>query len=249
MLKDFSREQFDIIIQAGQSNSDGTGKGDALKPYQPNEDVWYLNGDFTISKAQEYVSENCIIGNFSLSFADGYIKKGMLEKGRKLLIIRAAVGGTGFLDKRWGMRDDLYLRMMEMTKTALNLNPGNRLIALLWHQGETEAFLNANYDTHYKNLFMLIDSVRNTFNCDKLPFIAADFVGQWKSANYEICEPVVNAMKDICDNVGCARFIETDGLQSNDQKLGNGDTIHFCREALYGLGAMYFDAFLKVIEQ
>lgn len=246
MLKDFSKEQFDIILQAGQSNSQGSGIGDALKPFQPSEDIWYLNNDFTISKAQELVSGNNIVGNFCLSFASEYVKNEMLGKGRKLLIICAAVGGTGFLDKRWGMQDDLFLRMMEMIKTALSLNSQNRLVAFLWHQGETDASLKADYKTHYKNLSMLINAVRHTFDCHKLPFLAADFVKQWKNENHEICEPVVNAMKDICSSIGNARFIDSEGLQSNDQKLGNSDTIHFCREALNQLGLMYFNAFRKI---
>ena len=46
MLKDFSKEEFDIIIQAGQSNSEGCGVGDVENPYTPNDSIWYLNNDF-----------------------------------------------------------------------------------------------------------------------------------------------------------------------------------------------------------
>ena len=73
---------------------------------------------------------------------DKSIESGKLKPGRKLLIIRAAIGGTGFSDERWGMTDDLYLRMIEMIKTALELNSKNKLAAFLWHQGETDAILN-----------------------------------------------------------------------------------------------------------
>ncbi len=109
MLKNFSDESFDIIIQAGQSNSDGTGYGNAENPFVPNDDVWYLNSNFTITQACELAEGNLIRSNFSLSFARKYIKNGLLKNGRKLLIIRAAVGGTGFRDKRWGLSDDLFL--------------------------------------------------------------------------------------------------------------------------------------------
>ncbi len=34
--------------------------------------------------------------------------------------------------------------------------------------------------------------------------------------------------------------VETAGLLSNKQKVGNGDNIHFCREALRILGERYF---------
>ena len=246
MLRDFSKEEFDIIIQAGQSNSEGCGVGDVENPYTPNDNIWYLNNDFTISMAQERVWGNAIAGDYSLSFAREYIESGKLMAGRKVLIIRAAIGGTGFLDNRWKLEDDLYLRMMDMIKTALSINANNKLVAFLWHQGETDAFLNADFQTHYTNLSTLIHHVRTTFDCADLPFIAGDFVHHWKFENIEICTPVINAIKEVCSTIGNSLFVETTGLQSNDQKVGNQDIIHFCREALYQLGRLYFRAFENI---
>jgi len=212
----------------------------------PNDRVWYLNSDFTITLATEYVSGNLIRSNFSLSFAREYIASGLLEEGRKLLIIRAAVGGTGFLDHRWGLKDDLFLRMMEMIKTALELNSNNRLVALLWHQGESDALLNASYETHFKNLSNLVNTVRETFNCPELPFIAGDFVAHWKNQNIAVCEPVINAIKDVCKAVN-GRFVLTDDLLSNAQTFESDDIIHFSRDSLYKLGGRYFAAFKEII--
>ena len=249
MLKDFTKERFDIIIQAGQSNSDGTGIGDADVPYVPKEDIYYLNANMTISVASERVVANDIWGDYSLTFADEYRGSGLLKDGRNLLILRTSVGGTGFLDKRWGLQDDLYLHMLEMTQTALELNPENRLKAFLWHQGETDALLNASYDTHYGNLSTLIKTVREKFHCPELPFVAGDFVQQWVGENAEICKPVVGAIHDLCRDLRNAKFVETNGLLSNAQKLGTDDTIHFCRNALYELGRRYFHAFMEITEQ
>ena len=248
MLKDFSKEEFDIIIQAGQSNSEGCGQGDVENPYSPNENIWYLNNDFTISMAQERIWGNSVVGDYSLSFAREYSESGKLMSGRKVLIIRAAVGGTGFLDNRWKPNDDLCVRMMEMIKTALELNTGNKLVALLWHQGETDAVLNADFQTHYSNLSTLINNVRKTYKCETLPFIAGDFVHHWKLENMQICEPVIGAIKKVCSDIGNSMFVETTGLQSNDQRIGNQDTIHFCREALYQLGIKYFTAFEELTQ-
>lgn len=246
MLRDFGKEEFDIVIQAGQSNSEGCGLGEATTPFIQSSDILYLNNDFTICVAHEAVSGNEIVGNFSLAFCTKYIESGKLLGGRKLLIIRAAIGGTGFLDSRWGMLDDLYLRMIEMIKTALELNPKNKLVAFLWHQGETEAFMNANKQLHFNNLSMLVNSVRSIFDSENLPFIAGDFVSQWKNYNMEICAPVIAAIKDVCGSIGHAQFVETDGLQSNDQKINNQDTIHFSRESLNQLGVKYYNAFCNI---
>lgn len=245
MLRDFCKEEFDIIIQGGQSNSEGCGLGDVEQPYETNDKIFYLNNDFSISMAQERIWGNSIVGDFSLSFARKYVESGRLMSGRKILIVRAAIGGTGFLDNHWKLTDDLYLRMIEMTKTALSLNPKNKLVALLWHQGETDASLNADFQTHFNNLTTLVNSVRTTFEGYSIPFIAGDFVQHWKLANIEICTPVVDAIKEVCSAIGNAEFVETDSLQSNDQKVGNQDTIHFCRESLYELGLKYFDAFTR----
>lgn len=254
MLKDFTKETFDILIQAGQSNSEGYGFGPVDEPYDPNDRVWYLNGDFTLSMAAEKATLNDIQSNFSLPFAREYIKSGRLDEGRKLLILRTAAGGTGFLDNRWKKTDDLYLRMMEMIRTALALNVNNRLVGLLWHQGETDASLNASYDVHYAHLMGLVQSVREEFGVPDLPFIAGDFVQHWKNDNIAICTPVVDAIRAVCRDCGHGRFVETDGLLSNLQELhrnpmGWEDTIHFSRKAVYELGKRYFEAFVKAVEK
>ena len=164
MLKDFSKEKFDILIQAGQSNSEGYGFGNVRDPYEVSDRVWYFNGDGTFQVAQEKVQKNGIQSNFSLSFARKYIEAGELGDDRKLLILRTAVGGTGFSDNRWKSTDDLYLRMMDMVKTVLALNPENRLKALLWHQGETDAMNQVTFDYYYAHIAELVNNVRTEFS-------------------------------------------------------------------------------------
>lgn len=133
MLKDFTREKFDIIIQAGQSNSEGFGIGSVDNPYWSDERVWYLTKDGIITFACEGVLANEIQGNYSLSFARKYIDEGYLQENRKLLILRASMGSTGFLSGQWMKTGNCYLSMMAMCLTALKLNSENRLVALLWH--------------------------------------------------------------------------------------------------------------------
>lgn len=251
MLKDFTKEKFDIIVQAGQSNSEGYGFGPAKEPYAPNDSVYYLYPDFTVSQACELVYGNEVQANFGLSFAREYIKAGRLSDGRKLLILRCAVGGTGFADHRWGMTEDLYLNMIEMIRSALELNSENRLIAFLWHQGETDALAGFPYDVHYNNLITLVRSVRATFNAENVPFIAGDFVQEWKNENIEISAPIADAIRAVCRDCAKCGFVESDGLISNNQvlsysPLGWVDTIHFCREATYELGVRYFKCFLSI---
>ncbi len=258
MLKDFGKEKFDIIIQAGQSNGYGFGIGSVDEPYWEDERVWYLTGDFLFAPAAETVLANEIQGNYSLSFARKYIDGGYLEEGRKLLILRASVGSTGFLNGHWNETGDCYLKMLEMCRYALSLRPENRLKALLWHQGESDAADKASFDTHYANLSRLVSLLRETFSLPELPFIAGDFVQHWKNDNIEICTPVVDAIRAFCNQDGNAVFVETDGLKSNRQELGRKtqcgrevieDTIHFSRQSLYILGERYFDAYKLILSK
>jgi len=245
MLQDYRKEKFDIIIQGGQSNSEGCGIGPVESPYQPRPEILMMENDFKISMLCEKEWENNKVGNFVQTFSEDYIKNTRLEEKRKLLVLMAAVGGTGFCDNRWGMNDDLYLKMIEMIKTAIALNPANRTVAFLWHQGETDT-ANPVRETHYNNLTSLAKSVRQISANEKLPFIAGDFVQHWKQKNIDVCTPIVTAVKDICKEIGNAAFVESDSLTSNDEVLGNGDDIHFSREALYELGHRYYDAYSTI---
>lgn len=266
MLKDFSLEYFDIIILAGQSNSEGYGFGGVENPYEPNEQVWYMegnciydadkeiwyvNGEFTISRAAEKVFGNELQSTYALSFAREYINSGLLKEGRKLLILRTAVGGTGFLNNQWKMTDVLYLRMMEMIADALALNKNNRLVGLLWHQGETDVDLGASYEIHYYHLMKLLCSVRDEFHVPRLPFIAGDFAHYWKVGKEEKCAPVIDAIRDVCKDCGYGAFVETDGLLSNFEELNRNtlgwkDDVHFSRKSCYILGKRYFEAFCRI---
>lgn len=248
LLYDFTKEKFDILIQAGQSNSYGYGFGDASRPFEDDDRVFYLTGRFMIVPATEQISLNAIQGNYSLAFARAYIADGLLEEGRKLLILRTSEGGTGFSDHRWDKTGDLYLRMMEMVKTALSLNPENRVAALLWHQGETDVdngMSEAEYTAHLRGL---VQAVREVCENPGLPFIAGDFTEQWRGERGERCFPIQAGLRQICAE-GNGAFVETDGLLSNVQQNGNEYTIHFSRDALYGLGERYFSAFCGLKKQ
>ncbi len=247
ILRDFGQEKFDVVIQAGQSNSEGSGFGDASTPFTPEERIWFLQGDMTLSQAAEKVEGNRVVGNFSLAFAERYIQEGMLAEGRKLMILRAAVGGTGFSDHRWGPGDDLQKRMIDMIAASLGLNGENQVVAMLWHQGETDAYNQVDIRTHYGNLATLVQRTREASGIEDLPFLAGDFVEDWKKDNAAISLPIVSAMRTFCVDATAAGFVESTGLLSNDEAIHDGDTIHFCRESLYKLGRRYFARYQRIV--
>ena len=251
MLHDFTKDRFDVIIQAGQSNSVGGGKGKTdhplLEDWGLEENIWYMNPDFTICTAEERVWGNEPIGDFSLSFGRRYVEAGMLASGRKLLVIRAGEGGTGFSDGRWGVGQDLRLRLEEMIRTARELNRENRFLCFLWHQGETDATEGASLETHYHNLAGLVNQVRELAGEPELPFLTAGFVPEWVEEGVGTVESVLQAIKQLCQDSPYSKFVEADGLLSNAQAGADlADHIHFCRDSLCQLGDRLFEAYREL---
>ena len=260
-------DKFDIIILGGQSNAEGGGIGPVQEEYVPDEKICHLEAEktvevtpdgmrvtymdkpFVLKVADERIGKEgnekgLTIGDFSLTFSKRYVESGMLENGRKLLIIRGAIGGTGFQKGNWGLTAQVYLKLLEMTDYALSLNPENRIVAFLWHQGEHDAFEKNPPENYKKQLFEVISDVRSKYG--NMPFIAGDFVNEWKSKNIEICEPIINSIKGVVADLGNYAFVETSDLLSNNQTMNNGDDIHFSRESLHILGERYFETFQKI---
>ena len=265
-------QSYDIIIQAGQSNADGSGWGPVKNAFLPIEDVWHLSvgktviwenvpqpqviydgKPFSLGVAAERIGGNgSLYSDFSLTFGRDFVDAGLLPSGRRLLIVRAAVGATGFARQRgeaahWGMGEPVYEKMIEMIDYAMALSPENRIVGMLWHQGEHQAG-GADLDCFTEQLETLFRSVRERYGVPNLPIVAGDFVQDWKSKNFENAHRVTLAIRQVLDKIGHTAFVESDGLLSNNQKMDNGDDIHFCREALYELGHRYFEAFSSIKE-
>lgn len=268
---DVKNEAFDIVIQAGQSNAAGCGRGAVDNEFIPDDrilcmraeqtvtvtpkkiEVTYADKDFIFERMEEQTENGEKIADMSPEFCRKYIAGGSLGQGRKLLVIKAAVGGTGFAKGNWGAKDDLYLKMLQMASYALSLSPKNKVVAVLWHQGEHDAFENADWDakvryaTHYNNLSLLVKGIRAACCDPDLPFIAAGFVDEWYEKNLAACDAVLSAIRDCLKDAGSSGFVESKGLLSNNQKVGNGDDIHFCREAQYTLGGKYYDEYKRIV--
>ena len=109
----YTNEKFDIIIEGGQSNAEGSGRGPVTKykEYIPRPEVMYLHvvkeitiadgvcvaypdKDFYFDVASEREHEGQKIGDLALTFAEDYINNGLLKEGRKLLCSRMDTNKT-----------------------------------------------------------------------------------------------------------------------------------------------------------
>ena len=272
-MENFKNYKFDVIILAGQSNAEGNGVKKDNNCGYTNDDLYQLcdkNGvsidvehdakiicvmpvESIIEKAHERSVDGKFLADFSETFARHYIEDGKLSEGRKLLIVKTPVGGTGFAKKQWGIGYPLYERLIQMVDYAMNLNAENRIVALLWHQGEHDAFENADftyserYDFYKKNFLAQMREIRKRYKGSDFPIITGEFVDDWSLGYKEACDAVEKALKDSCAELGNAAMVKSDGLLSNDQAYSNGDTIHFCDKSIYELGDRYYEEYKKLV--
>ena len=68
------------------------------------------------------------------------LKKFAIKEGRKVLIVKTAIGGTGFMRNHWGKGCPMTERAFKMIDYSLSLEENSRIVAVLWHQGEHDAF-------------------------------------------------------------------------------------------------------------
>ena len=256
--------KYDLIIIAGQSNAAGCGFGPAPEDYETDERllcicaepqeytddagkfaIRFLAGDTpTIRVADELRGGTVRFGDISLTFAREYIKAGLLAPDRKILIARCGVGGTGFVTHFWNPGESCREMMHKLIDIGLHSGDDVRPIALLWHQGENEAFEGNLPDTYYEQLTELIESVNAQCHTDALPFICGGFCKEWADKYRKQCDAILEVLRRVGEENGA--YVETEDLLSNNQKNGNGDDIHFCRESLQILGKRYFEAYRRL---
>ena len=274
MKEDFSQIAFDIIVVAGQSNAEGNGVSfdnkpmiisDAYEIIDKNKygmklkaDGSYDDLDFVypveiiIRELQERKVDKFYNSDLSLSFVKKYQNSRYFSRNRKILVIKTGYGGSGFAFDQQGVGNPLYLRMLDMINKGLSLNEDNRIVALLWHQGEHDAFENANftyqerYDYYYSNLLKEFLAIKEEYKQFSFPIIAGGLCRDWKKRYKTESEAVEKATIDVCEKIGNAMFVRADDLPSNEEAIHNGDLDHFCKESILVLGERYFDAFASL---
>lgn len=100
-----------------------------------------------------------------------------------------AASGATEASARWGTGKPLYQDLLSRTKTALEKNPKNRLLAVVWMQGEFD--LQAAYTQHPAKFAALVKQFRTDladhaaqmpdFNADNVPWICGDTTYYWKN--------------------------------------------------------------------
>ena len=125
-----------MVLLAGQSNMVGFGLGfDAALDGTPDPRIgqWsQAGGRGRIVAAIDPLLHPGAAARrvgLGLSFARAYIAA--RPPGRRILLVPAAVGGTGFANGRWNPGDDLFEAALKRTSAALAAAPNACLAAIL----------------------------------------------------------------------------------------------------------------------
>ena len=250
-------EGYDIIIVGGQSNAIGGGKGpypdsaqtDAIdaKLFQlgrygttTNKAVPAVkrNGSIRYDALQHWgvgLQERDTIG-FSIPFARRYARD-ELATNRRVLIVPSAAAGTSI--RKWlGEQGTphLYDHMKNRVETALNLPGNNRIVAMLWHQGESDILAGMTTTVYSTKLTSLFNLLRADFPATTpYPIIAGGFVPAWTTGSaYKLSYETTIA--DVLSDDENGGFVSSAGLASNP-----GDALHFSSSALVTFGDRYYE--------
>lgn len=194
---------------------------------------------------------------FAVSFAREYVRQGMLASGRRILIVGCGHGGTGFRNNGPWMAPNgsLYQGTISRGRAAMSntdQGPTNRLIAILWHQGENDVSQPQNY---MQNLSNCLNGIRNALqptNPESVPILLGGLVPgltTHKKFTEENIEPVTR----INTNINF-RFVPSVAMPSvryasltlfNHDLLADKDTgnNHFSKTSMIEFGKRYFYIF------
>jgi len=245
----------DVVLLVGQSNMQGAGL-----PYDPALDAGF-DGVEQLAGSGPYAGK-VLPAEDSLFHVTQYLFGGSpavgpgmefgrqlwlhQEAARKVLLVPAARGGTGFAgnaDYSWDPDNkaaavNLARRAADACARALALNPSHRLAAILWHQGEADAMARVDERWYRRKLLQLIDLFRAELG--PVPFLAGGMVPEWITAS-----PSARGIDRVHRSISSERPL-TAFVEGPQGAATAGDIIHYSAAGARELGLRYFRAYSKL---
>jgi hypothetical protein len=230
-------QSYDIVLLVGQSNMAGRGAV-AAEDRTPAPHVFMLDKTGTWVPAVDPMHfDKPIAGvgpgrTFGIELAE--------RTGHDVGLVPAAVGGSSITS--WvpaGFDSATRTRPYDdaLRRARLAMQRG-RLVAILWHQGESDA--NARLAPDYsKRLHELIGRFRSELDASDVPFIIGQ-LGQFRRwTPYD--STVDAAHREAARTIPHVAFVSSDSLQHK------GDSLHFDAQSARALGRRYARAYLGMI--
>ena len=222
------------ILMIGQSNMAGRGFINEV-PMICNERILMLRnaGWQMMAEPINYDRPNAGIG-LAGSFAAMWC---MEHEGEHIGLIPCAEGGSSLDD--WAVDKNLFKNAVIQAGFAMQ---DSELIGILWHQGESDSY-GGGYQTYYKKLQVIIESLRKELNAFEVPLIIGglgDFLGKngfgLNCTEYELVNEQLLKFAREQEN-SC--FVTAEGL------IPNPDGIHMDAVSQRRFGVRYYEAFVK----
>lgn len=222
------------ILMIGQSNMEGRGFINEV-PMICNERILMLRnaGWQMMAEPINYDRPNAGIG-LAGSFAAMWC---MEHEGEQIGLIPCAEGGSSLDD--WAVDKNLFKNAVIQAGFAMQ---DSELIGILWHQGESDSY-GGGYQTYYKKLQVIIESLRKELNAFEVPLIIGglgDFLGKngfgLNCTEYELVNEQLLRFAREQEN-SC--FVTAEGLTPNP------DGIHMDAVSQRRFGVRYYEAFVK----
>jgi hypothetical protein len=245
-------ESYLVVAVLGQSNAQGAGlplDRDHLDAPHPNVHQFACSG-----RSKGSIVSGCdplfhYVPSKAVGFAPSFARLLADATGRAVLLVPTALGDTSITPKNgmtWDPADfaarlNLYREAVASIYAALNTRPGNRLVAILWHQGESDVPLTtaAVYAT---KLDALIDDLRSHYG--DVPFL----IGQLVPEEIETGDPNYAAIDrvhaDTPNRRACVAYVPGPRASYNSE----GEKIHYNAAGQRGMGRRMWCAYQALLD-
>jgi hypothetical protein len=236
---------YDVILLAGQSNMvgwSGGGVNSAIDTTDPRIRCWPGTGPNLgqIILAADPLPHRELRGindiGLGMTFAREYVKT--IPFNRSVLLVCAALGGTGFIGNRWNPGNDLHSWAVSAVNQVLGLDPSNKFVAILWHQGEADVG-NSNYQSQ-------LDAGLTAFRAQitgaaNVPIITGDFVEAWVGTESDriATQNIIRQTNIRLPGIAHASATGTTGPI--------GDPLHFSAADCRVMGKRYYVAYQSLL--
>lgn len=273
ILTQMKNFDFDIIVVAGQSNAEGCGLGNEKLIYKKSENIYQLidcnnysyienNGSYKLNLVLPIEMNFCVAEErFDLTerknrsaFCDTFVKlyeKKYLHDNRKILLIRGAINGSGFSRNEWGKDGVLYNRLKDVIDFSLSANEKNRLVVLLWHQGEHDATeqpqlsYNQRFEYYKQHLGEMLTDFSKRYG-ENIPIIAGQYSHILLKKEKTQYLAIINATKEVFKTIKFGGIAKSSGIKVNCEVVHDTDMYHFDRKSNIKFGKRYFNIYKRL---
>jgi len=220
------------VLLIGQSNMAGRGYLHEVTPIY-NENIFMLrNGRWQMMTEPIHFDRSVAGVGPAASFAQAWCNA---NKNEQIGLIPCAEGGSSI--DEWNKEGALFRHAVSEAKFAME---NSELIAILWHQGESDG-RSKKYKNYYHKLNILVNSFRKELGDLEVPFIVGglgNYLGKSGFGRSCVEYDLINQelLKYVENNRNCY-FVTGEKLYPNP------DGIHINAESQRRFGIRYFKAY------